>query len=56
MQAVIRDESSVDINRELIKVLPNARFSINEGSDGREGKFTVTVHHARASASAEGFR
>lgn len=56
VQAVIRDESSTDINRELSKALPNARFSISEGSDGAEGEFTVTVRHASASATAEGFR
>ena len=56
VQAVIRDECSADINRELTKVLPKARYSISEGSDGREGEFTVTVHHATASATAKGFR
>ena len=53
VQAVMRDEKDQAIKRELRKALPGATFTIAE----REaGKFTITVHHSSASASADGFR
>ena len=56
VQAVIRDESSSAINRELAKALPDARYWISEGGDGPEGEFVVTLRHRAASASARGYR
>lgn len=56
VQAVIRDESSSAINRELTKLLPDARYWISEGGDGPEGEFVVTLRYRAASASARGYR
>ncbi|NDA80171.1 MAG: hypothetical protein EBX92_03390 [Actinobacteria bacterium] len=53
VQALMREESSSAINRELNKSIPGASFSIVEQSDGA---FTVTVRHRAASADAQGFR
>ena len=53
VQAVMRDESYSAIKRELSQALPGATFSIAERDEGR---FSVTVLHETASASAEGFR
>ena len=56
VQAVIRDESSSAINRELAKTLPDARYWISESDDGPEGEFVVTLRYRAASATARGFR
>lgn len=55
VQAVMRDESSVAISRELERALPGARFTIKEDRAGDTGMFTVIVRHDSASASAQGF-
>ena len=58
VQAVMRDESSAAIARELNNALPGARFTIKEEIDNSVnsvGAFTVTVHYASASATARGF-
>lgn len=52
VQAVMRDESSVAISRELKRALPGASYSISERGDGR---LTVTIRHGAASATADGF-
>jgi hypothetical protein len=53
VQAVMRDESDLAIKRELTKALPGSSFTITEREAGR---FSVTVRHSAASASADGFR
>lgn len=52
VQAVMRDESSAAISRELQRALPGASYSISDGGDGR---LTVTIRHGAASAVADGF-
>jgi hypothetical protein len=49
----MRDESDLAIKRELTKALPGTSFTITEREAGR---FSVTVRHSAASASADGFR
>lgn len=52
VQAVMRDESSIAISRELQRALPGASYSISDRGDGR---LTVTIRHGAASATADGF-
>ena len=56
VQAVMRDESSDAISRELTKALPSAEFTFSEDDDGAQGAFIVTVRYGTASAQARGFR
>ena len=53
VQAQMRDESHVAITRELRKSLPNASFTISQGS---AGEFTVTVRNGDTHARAVGYR
>lgn len=54
VQAVMRDESSVAIQREISKTFPGAHFTIVE--DSQQGRFTVTLHYRAESVSADGYR
>lgn len=54
VQAVMRDESEIDIAREVGRSLPGAQFSIERNHS--DGTFRVTVRYQAASATAEGLQ
>lgn len=54
VQAVMRDESEIDIAREVGRSLPGARFSIVRNHS--DGTFQVTVRYQAASATAVGLQ
>lgn len=54
VQAVMRDESEIDIAREVNRSLPGARFSIVRNQS--DGTFQVTVRYQSASATAVGLQ
>ena len=54
VQAVMRDESEIDIAREVNRSLPGARFSIVRNQS--DGTFQVTVRSQSASATALGLQ
>ena len=54
VQAVMRDESEIDIAREVGRSLPGAQFSIVRNHS--DGTFRVTVRYQTASATAVGLQ
>lgn len=54
VQAVMRDESEIDIAREVGRSLPGAQFSIVRNHS--DGTFRVTVRYQAASATAVGLQ
>ena len=54
VQAVMRDESEIDIAREVGRSLPGAQFSIVRNHS--DGTFRVTVRYQEASATAVGLQ
>lgn len=54
VQAVMREESEIDIAREVGRSLPGARFSIVRSHS--DGTFRVTVRYQAASATAVGLQ
>jgi len=54
VQAVMRDESEIDIAREMGRSLPGAQFSIVRNHS--DGTFRVTVRYQAASATAVGLQ
>ena len=54
VQAVMRDESEIDIALEVGRSLPGAQFSIERNHS--DGTFRVTVRYQAASATAEGLQ